>query len=76
MRNSARRTTEPGYVNRRGQRVLRKTAELGNDHNQRVHVLKCGDCDHECGANGSDIFQWRCPECQNGGPGLAYRRDV
>ena len=61
MRDSARRTTEPGYVNRRGQTVLRKTAELGNDHNQRVYVFKCGDYAHEYGANGSDIFQRRCP---------------
>ena len=72
MRDSARRTTEPGYTNRRGQKVLRKTAEHGNDHNQRVYVLKCGDCAHEYGANGSDIFQRRCPKCQGGATGLAY----
>jgi hypothetical protein len=72
MRDSARRTTEPGYTNRRGQKVLRKTAEHGNDHNQRVNVLKCGDCAHEYGANGSDIFQRRCPKCQDGATGLPY----
>lgn len=72
MRDSARRTTEPGYTNRRGQKVLRKTAVHGNDHNQRVYVLKCGDCAREYGANGSDIFQRRCPKCQDGATGLPY----
>ena len=67
-------TTEPGYVNRNQQRVLRATGLPGNDHLQRIYVLRCerSGCGHEYGANGSDIFQRRCPRCHDGAPGLSY----
>ena len=45
---------------------------FGPDHGQSVYVLQCGECRHEYGANGSDIFQRRCPACQGGRPGLVY----
>ena len=63
-------TTEPGYRNRNGQVVVRATHLAGNDHNQYVYVLLCGDCGHEYGANGSDIFQRKRPNHQGGAPGL------
>jgi hypothetical protein len=63
-------TTAPGYINRNQQRVLRATDLSGTDHNQRVYVLHCELCGTEYGANGSDIFQRRCPTCQDGRPGL------
>lgn len=63
-------TTEIGYVNRNRQVVVRKTDLPGNDHNQVVYVLRCGVCDHEYGANGSDIFQRRCPKHDSGAKGL------
>jgi hypothetical protein len=65
-------TTKPGYVNERGQEVLRPTGLPGNDHMQYVYVLRCSHCANEYGANGSDIFQRRCPRCQGGAPGLPY----
>jgi hypothetical protein len=49
---------------------VRKTDEPGNDHQQRVYVLRCEVCQHEYGANGSDIWQRRCPQHDNGAPGL------
>ena len=52
--------------------VLRPTGLPGTDHGQSVYVLLGGLCDHEYGANGSDIFQRRCPLCQGGRPGLKY----
>lgn len=55
------RTTEIGYVNRNRQTVIHKTDFAGTDHGQKVYVLRCGVCGHEHGANGSDIFQRRCP---------------
>ena len=67
-----RATTEPGYVSRNNQTVVRKTDVTGNDHNQIVYVLRCGKCAHEYGANGSDIFQRRCPSCSGGKPGLSF----
>lgn len=65
-------TTTLGYRNRNGQTVLRSTGLAGTDHGQSVYVLQCGGCKHEYGANGSDIFQRRCPVCQGGRPGLVY----
>ena len=65
-------TTETGYRNRNDQIVIRKTDLLGNDHNQRVYVLECTLCQHRYGANGSDIWQRRCPECGGGRPGLNF----
>jgi hypothetical protein len=63
-------TTTPGYINRNHQEVLSKTGLPGNDHNQVVYLLKCHTCGARYGANGSDIFQRRCPECDGGRPGL------
>jgi hypothetical protein len=63
-------TTEPGYVNRRKQKVLRNTGLPGNDHLQSTYALQCGDCGYEYGSNGSDNWQRRCPRCQRGRPGL------
>lgn len=66
------RTTAPGYHNRNAQTVLRSTGLAGTDHGQSVYVLQCSRCRHEYGANGSDIFQRRCPACQGGKAGLVY----
>jgi hypothetical protein len=71
-KTSSKRTTQPGYVNRNGQVVVRPTAIAGNDHNQRVYVMACRNCAHEYGANGSDIWQRRCPACQGGAAALAF----
>ena len=65
-------TTIPGYLNRNRQRNVRSTDLPGNDHLQRIYVLECGDCGTQYGANGSDIFQRKCPECQEGAPGLPF----
>jgi hypothetical protein len=71
-RGGSGRTTAPGYQNRNGQTVLRSTGLAGTDYGQSVYVLQCDRCRHEYGANGSDIFQRRCPACQGGRPGLVY----
>ena len=65
-------TTTVGYKNRNAQVVVRATGLLGNDYEQYIYVLRCSKCGNEYGANGSDIFQRRCPNCQKGRPGLAY----
>jgi hypothetical protein len=65
-------TTKPGYRNRNGQMVVRATGLPGTDHFQSIYVLRCGNCGTEYGANGSDIFQRRCPQCQQGAKGLSY----
>lgn len=63
-------STNPGYVNRNDQVVVRRTDLPGTDHLQRVYELCCRRCNHRYGANGSDIFQRKCPSCQDGAPGL------
>jgi PHP family Zn ribbon phosphoesterase len=65
-------TTRPGYKNRNDQLVVRATGKSGTDFGQYIYVLRCLKCETEYGANGSDIFQRRCPKCQGGRPGLAY----
>ena len=66
-------TTEPGYINRNGQVVIKKTDLPGNGLNQSVYVLECTDCKppYQYGANGCDIWQRKCPNCQGGEPGLS-----
>lgn len=73
MSRESKKTTVPGYENRNGQRVVRDTGLPGTDHGQRVYELECGSCGHTYGANGSDIFQRKCPKCGGGMPGLATR---
>lgn len=69
---SDRKTTTPGYVNRNGQEVLQGTDLPGNDHNQVVYVMRCKTCGNRYGANGSDIWQRRCPACGGGASGLEF----
>ena len=74
-RRSARprgKTTAIGYVNRNNQEVIRATGLPGTDHDQYIYVLRCRNCRHQYGANGTDLFQRKCPNCQGGRPGLAY----
>jgi hypothetical protein len=68
------KTTAIGYVNQRGQRSEGHRGIAGNGHMQRAYKMRCmrDDCGHDYGANGSDIFQRRCPRCDRGAPGIPY----
>lgn len=68
----ANATTVLGYTNRNNQRNCGCTGQPGNDHNQMTYRMQCLNlaCGHTYGANGSDIWQRRCPKCQGGRPGL------
>ena len=63
-------TTAPGYKNKNGQVVVKPTGLPGTDHNQKIYVLRCDNCNASYGANGSDIHIRRCPNCDGGQPGL------
>ncbi|SEG13094.1 hypothetical protein SAMN05421819_1892 [Bryocella elongata] len=64
------RTTVPGYVNPRGQRVLERTGARSTTFpGQVIYRLKCKDCALEYGANGCDIHARTCPGCQSGSKG-------
>lgn len=65
-----RKTTDIGYMNRNKQEVLNKTDRKGNDKYQYIYILKCRQCGFVYGANGSDIWQRKCPKHQGGKNGL------
>jgi hypothetical protein len=58
------KATKPGYVNRNGQVVVRNIGLPGTDKDQSVYQLGWSECDHVCGANGSDIHLCLCPKWQ------------
>ena len=58
------KTTEIGYINRNNQINQGRTEEPGTDHGQWFYKLKCQNCGHIYKANGTDIFQRKCPNCQ------------
>ena len=62
------KTTDIGYVNRNSQINLGCTEELGTDHGQWFYKMECQHCGYTYKANGSDIFQRKCPKCQGGRP--------
>lgn len=61
-----KKTTETGYVNKNNQKNLGPTGEPGTDHLQRFYLMECGYCKYIYKANGSDIWQRKCPSCQGG----------
>jgi PHP family Zn ribbon phosphoesterase len=69
-------TTQPGYVNRNGQVVIRNTGLPGTDHGQTVYQLGCSRCGHVYGSNGTDNFQHKCPKCQDGASGLRWHAEA
>jgi len=67
-------TTTIGYENRNNQVVIGTRGIKGTDHRQKAYKMKCQKepCGHEYGANGTDIFQRKCPKCQGGDQGIEY----
>lgn len=61
-------TTATGFVNRNRQENHGPTGEAGNDYGQRLYRMRCQNCGMIYKANGSDIFQRKCPRCQGGRP--------
>ena len=72
----ARSKRQLGDMNVNGQKLCARTSRPGNDHNQYVWALECtrprngSPCGHRYGANGSDFHDRKCPQCQDGLPGL------
>ena len=62
--------TTIGFRNREGQEVIRKTERAGSAPGQRVFILHCTVCGYEYGADGVDIYDRLCPNCQDGPSGL------
>ena len=62
------KSTEQGYVNKRNQRNNGCTYSHGTDFNQKFYSMECLACGYKYQANGSDIWQRKCPKCQGGKP--------
>ena len=62
------KTTEVGYVNKNNQKNKGRTGQPGTDHCQWFYEMECLNCGHTYNANGSDIWQRKCPKCQGGKP--------
>jgi hypothetical protein len=63
--------TTLGYRNEEGQIVVAKTVHTdGDEPAQRVFVMCCSVCAHEYRTYGVEIPHRRCPNCQDGPPGL------
>ena len=72
FRDGGARTTRVGYVNRNNQECGGHRGRAGTDHNQMAYRMECLHCGHVYGANGSDVFQRKCPGCQGGEAGIAF----
>ena len=62
------KTTENGYLNRNNQRNNGRTNKPGTDFGQWYYEMECMNCGHKYNANGTDIWQRKCPKCQGGRP--------
>jgi hypothetical protein len=63
-------TTKVGYVNPNGQVVIRNTGKDGTDRSAKMYQLGCSLRGRVYGSNGTDIFDRKCPSCEQGKPGL------
>lgn len=62
------KSTEQGFVNKNKQRNNGRTQMPGTDNQQWFYDMECLGCGHKYYANGSDIWQRKCPKCQGGRP--------
>lgn len=62
------KSTEVGYINDNDQKNNGRSNERGTDHGQWFYYMECLRCGHKYYANGSDIWQRKCPNCQGGKP--------
>ena len=67
-RSRIMKSTDLGYVNKNNQKNNGCTLEMGTDSNQRFYDMECMNCGHRYKANGTDIWQRKCPKCQGGKP--------
>ena len=76
-RRKRKMSTEVGYVNKQGGRVVRRVGPSPSHPNQYTYEIECTnpDCGFHYGANGCDIdgansgAGRRCPNCQGGTEG-------
>jgi hypothetical protein len=62
------KSTDIGFINKNNQRNNGRTGQQGTDNNQFFYEMECLKCGHIYYANGTDIWQRKCPQCQGGRP--------
>jgi hypothetical protein len=72
FQSGSTRTTQIGFTNPNNQKCLGHRGVPGNDHLQKSYRMECLICGENYGANGSDVFERRCPKCQQGKAGIRY----
>jgi hypothetical protein len=67
-------TTQIGFLNKHQQLCTGHRGVAGTDRGQVSYRMLCmqASCGLAYGANGTDVFQRKCPHCQGGAPGLDY----
>jgi hypothetical protein len=71
-RSGSTKNTQIGYINRNKQRCEGTGGIAGTDRNAYAYKMVCLLCKHVYGSNGTDVFQRKCPKCQNGKPGIRF----
>lgn len=66
MVNKRAITTDINYINRNNQKNLGCLNVPGTDNNSLLYQMQCQLCKHSYESNGTDIFERKCPNCQNG----------
>ncbi|MGI9310332.1 MAG: hypothetical protein ACR2P7_02230 [bacterium] len=64
--------TRIGEKNRNDQVCLGTRDVSGTDHKAKSYAMFCLHCGQLYGANGTDVFQRKCPGCQGGKSGIEY----
>jgi len=72
FRNGSGETTRIGYTNGNDQQCHGTLGIKGTDHLQVVYRMECLRCGFVYGANGSDVHERKCPQCQRGAEGISY----
>lgn len=60
------KSTDHGYINKNNQQNNGRSSKPGTDNNQWFYIMNCLHCGHTYFANGTDIWQRKCPNCQGG----------
>jgi len=63
---------EIGYFNPNGQQCCGHCGVQGTGHGQYAFKTECAICGYVYGTNGTDMYERRCPECQEGAAGIQY----
>ena len=73
-KSGSTKTTKIGFINRNNQRNNGTRGVTGTDYGQVAYKMSCLNhgCNHVYGANGTDVFQRKCPNCQGGNPGINF----